>query len=117
VTDKDQQDGDNRRQDERVAVAWVSRLVLVEEDKILPCRVVDVSTAGTKVECDQAGPLTEGTELILSIQDLGEFAATVAWHRPPGIGLKIMAGPDLLLKRFAEAGGASPSRSPSPPEV
>lgn len=104
----------NRRRDDRLPVTWVSHLDLLDDGVPLPCQVADVSTAGTRVTCDVPDGLTEGDELMLVIEELGEFAAVIAWLKPGSIGLKIMAGPDLLLKRFAEARADRPTSSPDP---
>lgn len=102
-----------RRFDDRLAVAWPADLIL--DERQIACHVIDVSTAGTKIRLDHPEPLTKGAEAILRLPELGDFAAEVAWLGDTEVGLQIMAGPDLLLKRFAEASGQYPSHAPRSP--
>lgn len=93
------QSPEDRRQDDRMPVKWAGTLE-TEDERAFPCTVEDVSLAGTAIECD--ADVDKGDEVLLSIPQLGDFAGTVQWVRPPQIGLALQAGPDLLLKRIAE---------------
>ncbi|MBB4211376.1 PilZ domain-containing protein [Rhodothalassium salexigens DSM 2132] len=104
-------DGSERREDDRLDVVW--RATLVVGDQTFQGRLVDVSTAGARIHFDAAPALTTGTEGLLKITELGEFAARVAWIRGIDVGLQMVAGPDLLLKKFAEASGEYPSQHPT----
>ncbi|GEQ98091.1 hypothetical protein JCM17844_17280 [Iodidimonas gelatinilytica] len=95
----------NRRADDRLPVLWHGTIITVD-DRSVPCRVLDVSLAGTYIECALAVRL--GEELILNIPELGEFAGEVQWMRNGSFGLALAAGPDLLLKKIAEDGETYP---------
>lgn len=94
-------DGAEHRIDERLAVMWPA--VITIQDIEYSCEVANVSTAGAllkfcrEVEMDQ--------EVMLDIPEFGLFAGEVAWCNNPFYGIKIMAGPDLDLKRHADAFG------------
>ena len=92
-------DNDNSRRDDRKPVIWTAKLTTMD-DKVFDCEVRDVSLAGTHVTC--LAPLSIGDEAMLSIEGLGDFAGEVCWTRDENIGLTLMAGPDLLLKKFDE---------------
>lgn len=92
-------DTDNSRQDTRKPVIWTAKLTTVD-DKVFDCEVRDVSLAGTHVTC--LAPLSVKDEVMLSIEGLGDFAGEVCWTRNENIGLTLIAGPDLLLKKFDE---------------
>jgi len=100
----------DKRQDGRLPVLW-SGILTTEDDREFPCEVRDVSTAGTLVTCD--AELELGERLLLEIKELGEFAAEVKWQGSAQLGLLILAGPDLVLKKFAEKSGAEVSKHPS----
>lgn len=53
-----------------------------------------------------------GERLLLEIAELGEFAAEVKWLGSSQLGLLILAGPDLVLKKFAEGSGSEVSKHP-----
>jgi len=88
-----------RRRDDRLPVGWEGEVILADERKFA-CRVADIATAGTKIE--SRADVAAGDEVILSLPELGDFAGTVQWVKPPHFGLALQAGPDLLLKRVAE---------------
>lgn len=92
-------DSSDRRRDERLDVGWPGTIA-TEDDRRWPCRIVDISTAGTKIESE--AEVTAGEEVLLSLPDLGEFAGKVQWTGAGAFGLALQAGPDLLLKRVAE---------------
>lgn len=100
-------DTNNIKREERKPVIWTAKLTTMD-DKVFDCEVRDVSLAGTHVTC--LAPLTIKDEVMLSIDGLGDFAGEVCWIRNENIGLTLMAGPDLLLKKFDE-------RNPSKTEV
>jgi hypothetical protein len=100
----------DKRQDGRLPVLWTGTLT-TEDEKSFPCQVRDISHAGTLVSCDAELPL--GANLLLEIEELGEFAAQVKWQGSEQLGLMILAGPDLVLKKFAETSGADLSEHPS----
>lgn len=99
-----------KRQDGRLPVLWSGTLT-TEDDRSFPCEVRDISHAGTLISCD--AELALGERLLLEIAELGEFAAEVKWQGSEQLGLLILAGPDLVLKKFAETSGASISEQPS----
>ena len=92
-------DDDNYRQDDRKPVIWSATLT-TEDDKVYDCEVRDVSLAGTLITT--LAPLVVDSEILLSIDGLGDFAGIVRWSCNENIGLTLMAGPDLLLKKFDE---------------
>ncbi|TNE67070.1 MAG: hypothetical protein EP335_01700 [Alphaproteobacteria bacterium] len=102
----------DKRRDDRLPVLWRGTLT-TEDDCSFPCEVRDVSLAGTLITCSAS--LTVGDELILAIDDLGEFATEVKWQGSEQLGLAILAGPDLMLKKFAEGAGAGLSDKPVTP--
>jgi len=99
-----------KRQDGRLPVLWSGTLT-TEDDREFPCEVRDVSTAGTLISCD--AELDLGERLLLEIKALGEFAVEVKWQGSAQLGLLILAGPDLMLKKFAEHSGGEVSQQPS----
>lgn len=101
----------NKRHDDRLPVLWHG-LLTTDDDREFPCQVRDVSLAGTLISCD--APLKLGERLLLEIDGLGEFAAEVKWQGSEQLGLMILAGPDLALKKFAETSGADVSEKPLP---
>lgn len=101
---------DDKRRDDRLPVLWHGVLI-DEQDKEYSCEIRDVSLAGTLVTCDTEFPMD--TELMLVIEELGEFAGVVKWQGSQQLGLMILAGPDLVLKKFAEGSGAELSKKPS----
>ena len=98
-----------KRRDDRMPVLWHGTLI-TEDDQSYPCQVVDVSLAGTLIACD--APIEMGDELLLTIEGLGEFASVVKWQGSKQLGLMIIAGPDLALKKFAEGAGSGLSDKP-----
>lgn len=99
----------NARKDDRQSVVWPATLTL-DDDSRHDCSVVDVAFAGTLIETN--APINEGDEVILTIAELGDFAATVKWGENQSKGLLLMAGPNLLLKKFSEASGETLSTKP-----
>lgn len=110
MSDNDSDSDSNRRIDDRLPVTWKGRII-TEDDKEFDCELCDISTAGTLINC--SGRIPIGSEIVLQIDELGEFAGRVRWASSPQLGLLLMAGPDLALKRFAEA---SPERPVMPEE-
>ena len=106
--------GGERRTEDRLDVSW--RATLTVGDTPVSCAILDVATAGTKVALADPAAIQPGQEVLLTVDGLGDFAGRVAWRRGDELGLQILAGPDLLLKRFAESSGAYPSTSPSDPD-
>jgi len=102
----------DKRRDNRLPVLWHGMLT-TEDDRQFPCEVRDVSLAGTLITCEAA--LSLGDELILTIDGLGEFATEVKWQGSAQLGLAIIAGPDLMLKKFAEGSGSALSEKPVVP--
>lgn len=100
---------ENKRQDDRLPVLW-NGILTTDDDREFPCQVRDVSHAGTLISCD--AELQIGERLLLEIDSLGEFAAEVKWQGSEQLGLMILAGPDLVLKKFAETSGADVSEKP-----
>ncbi|MBL4838186.1 MAG: PilZ domain-containing protein [Kordiimonadaceae bacterium] len=102
-------DNTDKRNDDRLPVLWTGTLT-TEDDKEYSCEVRDISHAGTLISC--TAPLKMEDRILLEIEGLGEFAAAVKWQGSAQIGLSILAGPDLLLKKFAEGSGAEVSQRP-----
>lgn len=102
----------DKRRDDRLPVLWHGKLIDDAENEF-SCQIRDISHAGTLVTCDTEIAL--GTELILVIEELGEFAGVVKWQGSQQLGLMILAGPDLVLKKFAEGSGAGLSEKPVNP--
>lgn len=100
---------ENKRNDDRLPVLWTGRLT-TDDDKEFECKVRDVSLAGTLVSTD--APMNLGERLLLEIDELGEFAVEVKWSGSEQLGLLILAGPDLALKKFAEGSGGETSEKP-----
>ncbi|WP_262693194.1 PilZ domain-containing protein [Kordiimonas aquimaris] len=100
---------DNKRGDDRLPVLWTGRLT-TDDDKEFTCKVRDVSLAGTLISTDAS--LELGERLLLEIDELGEFAVEVKWSGSDQLGLLILAGPDLMLKKFAEGAGSETSNKP-----
>ncbi len=100
----------DKRQDGRLPVLWTGTLT-TEDDREFTCEICDVSHAGTLISCD--ADLAMGERILLEIKDLGEFAAEVKWQGSEQLGLLILAGPDLVLKKFAETAGGDVSKHPS----
>lgn len=101
--------GEEARQDDRETVTWSATLIL-EDDTVYDCHVIDVAFAGTQIETD--APVELEDEVILRIDTLGDFAATVKWAKGEAKGLYLMGGPDLLLKKFSETSGENVSTEP-----
>ncbi|MBO6504236.1 MAG: PilZ domain-containing protein [Kordiimonadaceae bacterium] len=98
-----------KRGDDRLPVLWTGKLT-TDDDREFSCKVRDVSLAGTLISTD--ADIAMGERLLLEIEELGEFAVEVKWSGSEQLGLLILAGPDLALKKFAEGSGASPSEKP-----
>lgn len=102
----------DKRQDDRLPVLWHGTL-MTGDDREFPCQIRDVSLAGTLITCD--AEVKMGEELLLTIDRIGEFAGVVKWQGSQGLGLMILAGPDLFLKKFAEGAGGGLSEAPNAP--
>lgn len=100
---------DNKRGDDRLPVLWTGKLT-TDDDREFECKVRDVSLAGTLISTD--AELELGERLLLEIDALGEFAVEVKWSGSEQLGLLILAGPDLMLKKFAEGSGGETSEKP-----
>ena len=98
-----------KRGDDRLPVIWTGKLT-TDDDREFECKVRDISLAGTLISTDAVVEM--GERLLLEIDELGEFAVEVKWSGSEQLGLLILAGPDLSLKKFAEGSGASPSEKP-----
>lgn len=102
---------ENRRGDDRLPVLWAARLV-DENDTEYACQIRDVSLAGALITSQQSHPV--GTHLLLVIDGLGDYASSVRWAGNDSLGLMLLAGDDLALKRFAERSGSTVSTKPVP---
>lgn len=102
-----------KRGDDRLPVIWEGKLTTADNQSF-PCEIRDVSLAGALISCDQE--FGDDQQLILEIDKLGDFAGVVRWRGSKQLGLFLLAGPDLMLKKFAEAAGAAVSRMPQKPE-
>lgn len=98
-----------RRRDDRLDVIWQATMVV--DEKSFDCEVCDVSLAGTLVKVSAA--IKPGTEVLLRIAELGDFAGSVAWKAGDKCGLTLHLGPDMLLKKYAELSGEYPSTRPA----
>lgn len=99
----------DKRGDDRLPVLWTGKLT-TDDDRVFDCEVRDISLAGTLISTDAVFAL--GERLLLEIEELGEFAVEVKWSGSEQLGLLILAGPDLELKKFAEGAGAETSEKP-----
>lgn len=102
-----------KRLDERKPVVWHATLTL-DDDSVIECEVRDVAYAGTLVTCEQDLNLED--EVLLSIDGLGDFAGIVKWKKGIEKGLILLGGPDLLLKKFADAHDEEISHHPQKTE-
>jgi len=102
-----------RRQDERLPVLWEGRVV-TEDGEEHACEIRDVSLAGTLITSEAPMPL--GKELILRVDGLGDYAGVVRWRGDSRLGLALMVGPDMTLKKFAEKAGENLSTEPAEPD-
>lgn len=103
-----------KRRDERLEVAWHGALCTEDGEK-KECNVLDISQAGALIKCDIRPDI--GQDLILTIEGLGDFAGRVKWCGQQSVGLLLIAGPDLSLKKFAIKAGSSISEKPSEPDI
>lgn len=99
-----------KRQDSRLPVLWTGTIT-TDDDRSFSCEVCDVSHAGTLISCE--ADFAMGERLLLEIEGLGEFAAEIKWKGSDQLGLLILAGPDLVLKKFTESAGGDISKQPS----
>lgn len=111
MSDEWDETGDDRRRDSRREVFWAGTLE-DESGQTFPCHVRDVSLAGVLVAAEH--PFEPGADLLLTIDALGHFAGRVKWQSETEMGLMLLAGPDLMLKKFAERAGADLSVRPDP---
>ena len=100
---------DEKRHDQRLDVLWRGEVVTEDGDRY-PCAVRDISEAGAHISCD--AELAEGSQVMLVIDALGDFAGQITWQKTGEQGLWLLAGPDLALKKFAEAAGSEISKRP-----
>ncbi len=91
-------DGADHRIDERLAVMWPAVITINDIEYL--CEVANVSTAGALLKIGRDVEMDQ--EVMLNITEFGLFAGEVAWCNNPFYGIKIMAGPDLDLKRHAD---------------
>ncbi len=103
MTDQD------KRGDDRLPVLWTGKLT-TDDDREFECKVRDISLAGTLISTNAV--IDMGERLLLEIEELGEFAVEVKWSGSEQLGLLILAGPDLELKKFAEGSGGETSKKP-----
>ena len=88
----------DRRGQDRMSVAW--NATIEAGDDRYQAQVCNVSDGGVLVRC--SAPVCIGREVVLIIDALGEFAAEVRWQKESYLGLKLVAGYDLLLTAQAE---------------
>lgn len=96
------------RVDERKPVQWDAEIIF--ENDNYAAKISNVSLGGTLTLTE--APLVIDSELVLKLENLGEFAGIVVWVDAPYFGLALMAGPILDLKRFAIAEDGEVSRHP-----
>ncbi len=109
MADKTEKDNLERRWDSRLPVVWQGTVTTLD-DEVFPCGICDVSTAGTLIKC--AADLSMNTQVVLTIDGIGDFASRVQWISGDQTGMQLLVGPDMLLKRFAEASQSYPSTAP-----
>ncbi len=100
----------DKRKDDRLAVRWQGVLSGDNGLEDIPCDVVDISEAGALVRADVTPPMD--ADLLLTIDGLGDFAGRVKWVGNKSVGLMLLAGSDLDLKKFAVKAGAETSTHP-----
>ena len=103
-----------RRSDDRLPVLWKGTLEAANGETF-PCELRDVSLAGALISC--AKEFDDSEQLVLTIDGIGDFAGTVRWRGSDTLGLLLLAGPDLMLKKFAEKAGAEVSTEPQPADA
>lgn len=89
-----------RRDQNRKDVLWHGTVTLADKT-IQSCLVSDVSMTGTLIVCEAT--VNDKDEMMLKVDGLGMFGCQVRWHCNNKIGLELVMGQDLLLKRFEEA--------------
>lgn len=62
----------------------------------LPCEIIDLSAGGAKLKINNA-KLLDG-EISLKIGDLGPYPADIVWSRPPQMGVKFQASPEVMAE-------------------
>lgn len=105
---QDKQVGTEHRIEERLTVQWDAEIVI--DDQSYSAKISNVSLAGTLALTE--APIEINTELVLKIENIGEFAGIAVWVDRPYYGLALMVGPNLDLKRFAMVEDGSISESP-----
>ena len=99
--------------DDRLDVLWTARLEQAD-GRVGACTVHDISLAGILISTDE--PVTAGEELLIEIEGIGSFAGRLMWRHDKQGGVALVAGPDLLLKKFAERAGEALSTHPEKPD-
>ncbi len=101
---------DDKRCDSRLPVLWSGKIT-DENNNVHTCDIRDISNGGMMVSCDEQFQI--GSSLLLEVENLGEFAGEVRWHSSESLGIFLMAGPHLMLKKFAETAGSDISSKPN----
>lgn len=104
-----------KRHDERLDVLWQG-FITTEDGTKYPCKVRDIAEGGALISCDTQGLSLNG-DILLTIDQLGEFAGRVQWQGSEKFGLWLLAGDDLALKKFAEKAGSALSSAPEKAEM
>ena len=60
------------------------------------CEIIDLSAGGAKLKISNAKQLNG--EISLKIGDLGPYPAEIVWSRPPQMGVKFLASPDVMAE-------------------
>lgn len=86
------------RAHQRKQVSWDAELH--QEDRIWPCKAVDVSPGGAKIRIDER--LTVGSWLVLVIEDLGRFPGEVRWQDKSFTGIRFLQDAAAVGQRLPD---------------
>ena len=78
-------DRGERRKQRRKGTLWHG--TLRTSVGVVPCRVLNLSARGAKLEFDAA--LASGDRVTLIMEPLGEFSGSISWRRDGQAGLRI----------------------------
>jgi len=82
----------NQRQHERKDTRFTARVLIGAHS--VTGRVVNISVGGAKIEVD--GPIPRDSEITLSIEHFGDYAARVVWAHQQAVGIKFTEPPDVM---------------------
>ena len=87
-----------RRSHARRSVIWHGELAVGEY--VFDCGLINISLSGARIHLDL--PLKRGTQVLLTLDKLGEILARITWHREDQIGLKFGLPPEEIRRRLGE---------------